>query len=192
MISSVSVWVRRSAIRPVPRFAQVPASALALVRAEATESHEHLERFALAQPALSRYLQQRFEQPLDAAALALGQALAASVFMAFEAAFAERLGVATEDAVSVVELSLAADEALRQSDPMDALDSEDIVGIEQPALVAFVNEQLDETLELHAQSIDVDHVAVIFRSVLIQILVLSQAVAPPPGFTTGSGPEPLA
>jgi hypothetical protein len=155
------------------------------------QSREHLARFAAAQPALSRYLRQRFEQPLDTAALALGQGLAASVFLAFEAAFGDRLGVATEDAVSGVELSLSADEALRQSDPMDALDSEDIVGIEQPALVAFVNEQLDETLEQHARSIDVDHVAVIFRAVLIQILVLSQAVAAPPGFTTGRGAEPL-
>ena len=186
------MWVRRSAIKPVPRFAQVPASALAAARAEPTQTREQLERFALAQPALSRHLRQRFEQPLDAAALALGQALAASVFVAFEAAFGDRLGIASEDAVSVVELSLAADEALRQTDPMDALDSEDIVGIEQPALVAFVNEQLDATLELHAQSIDVDHVAVIFRTILIQILVLSQTVTPPPGFMTGRGPEPLA
>lgn len=169
----------------------MPASVVGAARSEAALGREHLERFALAQPALSRFLRQRFEQPLDAAALALGQALAASVFVAFEAAFAERLGIASEDAVSMVELSLSADEALRQTDPMDALDSEDIVGIEQPALVAFVNEQLDQTLEQHARSIDVDHVAVIFRAVLIQILVLSQAVAPPPGFTTGRGPEPL-
>jgi hypothetical protein len=170
----------------------VPASALAAARSAAAQGREHLERFAVAQPALGRHLRQRFEQPLDATALALGESLAASVFVAFEAAFGERLGVASEDAVSAVELTLSADEALRQSDPMDALDSEDIVGIEQPALVAFVNERIDETLEQHARSIDVDHVAVIFRTILIQILVLSHAVAPPPGFTTGRAPEPSA
>jgi len=186
------VWVRRSAIRPVPRFAQVPASVLGGARSKAAQGPEHLERFAAAQPALARHLRQRFEQPLDATALALGQGLAASVFVAFEAAFGERLGVASEDAVSAVELSLSADEALRQSDPMDALDSEDIVGIEQPALVDFVNEQIDETLEQHAGSIDVDHVAVVFRAILVQILALSQAVAPPPGHATGRVPDPMA
>jgi len=186
------VWVRRSAIRPVPRFAQVPASALAAARSETVQGREGLERLAAAQPALARFLRQRFEQPLDATALALAQTLVARVFVAFESAFGERLGVATDDAVSLVEHSLATDEALRQSDPMDALDSEDIVGIEQPALVAFVNERIDETLDQHARSIDVDHVAVVFRTILVQILVLSQAVAPPPGFTTGRGPESLA
>ena len=186
------MWVRRSAIRPVPRFAQVPESALVLAASAAVSGRQGLERLAAAQPSLSRYLRQRFEQPLDTTALALGQTLAASVFAAFEAAFGERLTVASDDTVSLVELSLAADEVLRQTDPMDALDSEDIVGIEQPALVAFVNEQIDETLDEHARSIDVDHVAVVFRTILVQILVLSQAVAPPPGFATGRGPDPFA
>jgi hypothetical protein len=170
----------------------VPASAVAAARSEVAPGRDGLERLAAAQPPLARYLRQRFEQPLDATALALGQTLAASVLAAFEAAFGERLGVATEDAVSAIELSLSADEVLRQTDPMDALDSEDIVGIEQPALVAFVNERIEDTLEQHARSIDVDHVAAVFRTILIQILVLSQAVAPPPGFATGRGPEPLA
>ena len=192
------MWVRRSAIRPVPRFAQVPAKAVAaafalLSRPDPTaRAREGFERLAAEQPPLARYLRQRVEQPLDTAALALGHLLAASVYLAFESAFGPRLSVASEDAVSSVELSLAADEALRQSDPIDALDSEDIVGIEQPSLVAFVNEQIDETLKRHAGSIDVDHVAVVFRAVLVQILVLSQSVAPPPGHSTGRAPEPLA
>lgn len=186
------MWVRRSAIKAVPRFAQVPASAVAAASSDAAQGRECLERLAATQPPLSRFLRQRFEQPLDATALALGQRLAGSVFAAFEAAFGERLAEASEDAVSGVELSLSADEVLRQNDPMDALDSEDIVAIEQPALVAFVNEQIDQTLEQHARSIDVDHVAVVFRTILIQILVLSHAVAPPPGFTTGRASEPQA
>lgn len=191
------MWVRRSAIRPVPRYAQVPANAVAAAHALLSgadgraRAREGFERLAAEQPPLGRYLRQRVEQPLDAEALQLGQLLAAAVFTAFEATFGARLRVAGEDAISTVDVSLAADEALRQSDPMDALDSEDIVGIEQPALVAFLNEQIDETLERHAGSIDVDHVAVVFRATLVQILALSQAVAPPPGHSTGREPEPL-
>ena len=61
-----------------------------------------------------------------------------------------RLRGSTEDAVAAADASLGADEELRRSDPMDALDSEDIVAIEQPALVSFVNEHIGRTLEKHA------------------------------------------
>ena len=84
-----------------------------------------------------------------------------------------------------------ADEELRRGDPMDALDSEDIVAIEQPALVSFVNEHIGLTLDEHAGSVDVDHVAAVFRVILIEILALSHAVQPPPGHSTVRG-EPMA
>jgi hypothetical protein len=185
------VWVRRSAIKRVPRFAQVPSSAVAAVQSALSKAdsraraREAFERLSSQQQPLALYLRQRFAQPLDAAALALGQRLAAAVYMAFDAACGARLGVVSDDGVASAEAWLAADEALRQSDPLDALDSEDVVAIEQPALVAFVNEQVGETLERHAGAIDVDHVAAVFRAILVEILALSHAVAPPPGHSTG-------
>jgi hypothetical protein len=65
------------------------------------------------------------------------------------------------------------------------------VAIEQPALVAFVNEHIGLTLAKHAGSIDVDHVAVVFRAILVEILALSHAVLPPPGHLASSS-EPMA
>jgi hypothetical protein len=193
------VWVRRSAIRPVPRFARVSASAVAAARAILSgaddqtprRAREGFERFNAEQQALARYLSGRFSHSLDESALALGQMLAVAVFMAFESSPGTRLTCLTDDAVAAVDAALGADEELRRSNPMDALDSEDIVAIEQPALVAFVNEHIGLTLEKHAGSIDVDHVAVVFRAILVEILALSHAVLPPPGHPAAQA-EPMA
>jgi hypothetical protein len=189
------VWVRRSAIKPVPRFARVPASAVAAVRALLAGSdeqrrafvRERFERLGVAHPGLARYLQGRLSPALDAAALALGQMLAVAVFLAFDSAPGLRLRPVDDDVVAASDAALGADEALRRSDPMDALDSEDIVAIEQPALVAFVNEHVGLTLERHAGSIDVDQVALVFRAILVEILALSQAVLAPPGHAGREG-----
>jgi len=189
------VWVRRSAIKPVPRFARVPASAVAAVRAllSGTDEQrrafvrERFERLSLAHPGLARYLQGRLLPTLDSAAVALGQMLAVAVYLAFESTPGLRSRPAGDDLLAATDAALGADEALRQSDPMDALDSEDIVAIEQPALVAFVNEHVGLTLERHAGVIDVDQVALVFRAILVEILALSQAVVPPPGHAAGEG-----
>lgn len=173
----------------MPRFARVPPTAVAAVRAMLSGSdaqarrlaREGFERLEAEQRALARYLLQRLSHSLDEAAIALGHMLAVAVFMAFESSPGIRLRGSTEDDVAAVDASLGADEELRRGDPMDALDSEDIVAIEQPALVAFVNEHVGLTLEKHAGSIDVDHVAVVFRAILVEILALSHSVLPPPG-----------
>jgi hypothetical protein len=193
------VWVRRSAIRPVPRFARVPPTAVAAVRAMLSGSDEQarslaregLERFNTEQRALARYLLERLSHSRGDAALALGQMLTVAVFMAFESSPGTRLRGSTEDEVAAADASLGADEELRRNDPMDALDSEDIVAIEQPALVSFVNEHIGRTLEKHAGSIDVDHVAAVFRAILVEILALSHSVLPPPGFPIDQS-EPMA
>lgn len=173
----------------------MPASAVAAVRALLSGAdeqrrafvRERFERLSQVQPGIARYLQGRLPPALDSAALALGQMLAVAVHLGFESTPGLRLRPLGEDGVAAVDAALGADEELRQSDPMDALDSEDIVAIEQPALVAFVNEHIGLTLERHAGSIDVDHVALVFRAVLVEILALSQAVVPPPGFASGDG-----
>jgi hypothetical protein len=154
-------------------------------------TREGFDRFSAEQGALARYLQGRLSLSLDEAALALGHMLAVAVFMAFESSSGARLTSLTDDAVAAADAALTTDEELRQSDPMDALDSEDIVAIEQPALVAYVNEHIGLTLEKHAGSIDVDHVAQVFRAILVEILALSHAVLPPPGFPTARA-EPMA
>jgi hypothetical protein len=189
------VWVRRSAIKPVPRYARVPASAVAAARAllagpdelGRVSDRERFERLRLSQQGLACYLRSRLSPALDSTARALGHRLAVVVCQAFESTPGLRLRPLTEDAVAAADAAFGADEALRRNDPMDALDSEDIVAIEQPALVAFVNEQVSRVLEQHAGSVDVDHVALVFRAILVEILALSHAVAAPPGTRAGEG-----
>ena len=200
MISCLDVWVRRSAIRPVPRFACVPANAVMAAYAMLSGADERsreltregFERFDAEQQPLRRYLLDKLPRSLDDAALALGYMLAVAVYMAFESAPGIRLSTLTDEAVAAADAALGADEELRRSDPMDALESEDIVAIEQPALLSFVNEHIGRTLEQHAGSIDVDHVALVFRAILVEILALSHAVVPPPGYTAAHGRETLA
>jgi hypothetical protein len=198
VLVSTQVWLRRSAIRPVPRYARVSRNVVLAVEASLAKADDRAQRAAAEarerlrtqQPALADYLRVHWPESLDGRALGLGQRLSVGVLMAFDMFSGAALGVATPDCLAAADAALAADEQLRQEEPADALDSEDIVGIEQPALVAFVNAQIDRTFQEHAHSIDVDHVAIVFRTILVAILALSHSVSPPPGYPEGHGEEP--
>ena len=194
------MWVRRSAIRPIPRHARVPQSTLSSVEASFSAADERarqaaqagLERLRSEQPALYDYLRAQLPESLDETALALGHMLVVSVFLAFASFAGDALQRLSVDAVAAADLALETDEDLRRSDPQDPLDSEDIIAVEQPALIAFINEHIERTLHRHAGSVDVDDVAMVFRTILVVIVALSHAVAPPPGYPVGFGQEPMA
>jgi hypothetical protein len=181
------VWVRRAAIRPVPPFAVVPEHVLTKVEDELAEEgelakaklDEAFERFEESQPALSERLGEVLSAPRDETALALGYFLGLSVWLSFERAFPGELGVVSDVALSSVDESLTLDEQIRLSDPAEVVDSDDVVAMEQPHLVKFVNEHVDAALEAHADSVDVDDVHAVYRVVLVEILALSYAVAAP-------------
>ena len=194
------MWVRRSAIRPVPRYARLPESSVRSLEAtfgaadaRARElARASFERLTAQQPALTEYLAHELSDSLDDTALALGHMLAVAVFVGFEGFAGRALRSLSRESVAAAQLSLAADEEMRRSDPRDALDSEDIVAIDQPALLAFVNEHIERTVEQHAHDVDVDDLDVVFRAILVEILALSHAVAPPPGYVPAQGEEPQA
>lgn len=183
------MWVRRSAIRAVPRYARLPESSIRSMEATFSAAdgraqelaRASYERLTAQQPALTAYLARKLSASLDDTALALGHMLALAVYVGFESFAGSALRSLTPEAVEAADLALSADEELRRADPRDALDSEDIVAIDQPALVAFVNEHIERTLEQHADVVDVDDVDVVFRAILVEIVALSHAVAPPPG-----------
>jgi hypothetical protein len=193
------MWVRRSALRPVPRHARLPQSSVAGIEATFAAADDHarelaqagFERLSTQQPALTAYLAHKLTASLDETALALGHMLAVAVFVGFEGFAGSALQCLTPEAVAAADLALTADEELRRNDPRDALDSEDIVAIDQPAIVAFVNEHIERTLAEHAVAVDVDDVDVVFRAILVEILALSHAVAPPPGRSLAEQ-EPMA
>src|SRR6185369_9734675 len=113
-------------------------------------------------------------RPLDETALALGYFLTLAIWLAFDAVFGSDLAVVTDTALSSVEEAFRLDEQIRLSDPAEAVDSDDVVAMEQPDVLTFVHEHVDSALEANAD--DVDEV---YRVVLIEVLALSYAVRAP-------------
>jgi len=136
-------------------------------------------RFEATQPAIADLVANALGRPIDETALALGYFLTLAIWLAFERNFESRLGEVPEDELIAAEQSLALDEELRRVDPAEAVDSDDVVAMEQPDLLSFVHEHLDNALEAHAGEVDVDDVHSIYRVVLVEVLALSHAVRPP-------------
>lgn len=185
------MWVRTAAIRPVPPFAVLPREALEEVEAwlgddevtteaRLTEIYEALEE---RQPAVAMRLGEAFAGCRDEVAEALGYFLGLTMYRAFESTFPNQLETVTDDALSSVEEALKLDEQLRGDDPAEAVDSDDVIGMEQPHVVAYIHEHLDSALELHSADADVDAVHAMYRTLLVELLALSYAVAAPDGAT---------
>lgn len=181
------MWVRRAAIRPVPPYAQVPARALSDVEASLSDddmdSRQRLDdafaRFEESQPALAERIAGALSTAHDETALALGYFLTLSVWLSFDATFGTDLREVTETDLNSVEEALSLDEQLRLSDPAEALDSDDVIAMEQPHVLTFVNDHIDAALEANGHEADVDDVHSIYRVVLIEVLALSYAVRAP-------------
>ena len=184
------MWVRRAAIRPVPPYAELPARALSEVEDQLSEDDdaarsrldEAFSRFEKTQPALADRVSAALNSPLDETALALGYFLTLAIWLAFDSVFGAALDEVSETALTGVEESLQLDEQIRLSDPAEAVDSADVVAMEQPHVLAFVHEHVDAALEANASEVDVDDVHAIYRVVLIEVLALSYAVRPPSNF----------
>ena len=184
------VWVRGTAIRPVPSYAKVAESALDSVRRNLSEEDETVrsqldeafDRFEREQPALAAHIGDVLSSPLDETALALGYFLALVVWMTFERAHGSYLDEVTAESIQATEELLDLDEQLRRKDPSEAIDTDDVIAMEQPTLLEFVHEHLDATLEAHAEDVDVDDVHSVYRLVLVEILSLSYAVRKPAGY----------
>jgi hypothetical protein len=181
------VWVRSAAIRPVPSYASVPAHVLSAVETQlADDDHgareklsEAFSRFEETQPALAGHVSELLSRPLDETALALGYFLSLAVWLAFDRHFDGALGEVTATALEGVAEALDLDEELRRADPTEAVESDDVVAMEQPHVLAFVHEHVDAALEANADEVDVDDVQRIYRLVLVETLALSYAVQPP-------------
>jgi hypothetical protein len=184
------MWVRRSAIRPVPAYARVAAHVLESLRESLSEDDEQtrakldeaFERFERKQGALSTYVTEVLGKPLDETALGLGYFLTLAVWLSFEQTHGSHIASITEQELKATRELLTLDEQLRQTDPSDVLDTDDIVAMEQPDLLEFVHEHVDATLEAHASDIDVDDVHEVYRVLLTEVLALSYAVERPAGF----------
>ncbi len=213
------MWTSGIAIRPVPPYAVIDARTVESVRDALTpeddedETEKNLDdafgRFEATQPALSARLEDALERrSLDETARTLGYFLGVSVWLAFDKQFGNRLMRVDETMIRAASDSLDLESEVRASRPGDALEADDVVAREQPALMEFIHEHVDVALErprrghdekprrghdekprrghdekprVDAVDADVDDVYGIYRIVLVELLSLSHAVAPHPG-----------
>jgi len=188
------VWVRRVAIPAVPPYAILPTEALSAVESSLADdepaSRSRLDaaflRFEKTQPALSERISDALSAPLDETALALGYFLTLAIWLAFDDVYSHELQEVTPMALQGVDESLSLDEQIRLSDPAEAVDSDDVIAMEQPHILSFVHEHLDAALEANADDVDIEDVHAIYRVVLIEVLALSYAVRPPDGMVAMS------
>lgn len=186
------MWPARSAIRPVPAHAVVSRDAIDAVEGDLDDAGDLEARIGqafrdldVAQPTLAAYLHQELEAVRDETAAALGQFLGVAVHRAFVEAFGQRLRRVEESGLASTRATFDWDEELRRGAADEVLESDDLVAIGQPHLVSFVREQLDAALEPDEDGepadVDLDAVSAVYRTVLVEILALSQSVAPPRG-----------
>ncbi|AKV03868.1 hypothetical protein AKJ09_10531 [Labilithrix luteola] len=191
------MWVRGAAIRPVPPYAVVDRRVLDTIEDELAENGQRTKsdlddafgRFENTQPALAHEAAQVLARPLDQTALALGYFLTIAVWMAFDRAFGSRLAEVTEDELRAAESALTLEEELRAAHANEPLELDDVMAIEQPGVLGFINEHLEAALEPsdsreETREVDVDDVHTVYRTVLIMTLALSHAVG------TASGARP--
>jgi hypothetical protein len=185
----------------VPAHAVVDASMLEDVEDDLADDGEETKaeldrsfaRFEQTQPELAAHVAHVLAKPLDETALALGYFLSIAVWLAFERSFPGRVDRVSADALKATEDALDLEEQLRAEHASEPLDVEDVVALEQPGVLAFVNEHVDAALEVGEGDgeVDVDDVHQVYRAVVVLTLALSHAVRPAAG-TTGRRDEMLA
>src|SRR5688572_20065144 len=149
------MWVRGAAIRPVPSYAVVDRDVLDRIEEELAENglsprsdlDDAFGRFEQTQASLAQQAAQVLARPLDETALALGYFLTIAVWLAFERAFGARLSEVTEQALEAAESALSLEEELRATHAHEPLELEDVMAIEQPGILAFINEHVEAALE---------------------------------------------
>jgi hypothetical protein len=174
----------------VPAYARVSAGVIDAIRDSLSEEDDEaraqlddaFERFENLQPTLSAHVGDVLSEPLDETALALGYFLTLTIFLAFERAHGEHVAEVDLEGIQATEELISLDEQLRKSDPAEAVDTDDVIAMEQPHLCEYVHEHVDGTLEAHADDVDVDDIHTVYRLVLVEILALSYAVQVPQGF----------
>ncbi len=184
------MWTHGAAIRPVPDYAKVAVSSFEAVRDTFSGDHseteqmlgEAFEQLEESQPALARRAGQVLTEELGETALALGYFLVLAIWLAFEDGHGEDLGEVTQETVEATETLLQVEEEIREAAPLGAISIEATIAAEQPAVLAFVREQIGTALEIHAPDLRAENLANVFRLVMLEVLALSYSVQPPHGY----------
>ncbi|MEM9194149.1 MAG: hypothetical protein AAGF12_33550 [Myxococcota bacterium] len=182
------MFLRKAAIRPIPRYAVVETAALDSVDQLLGDEEHDLQstldqgynEFERRQPALSRYLADEIARRHDELAQSLGYFLAVTIYLSFREAFPTRLNEIDDRELQLALDTLATDEALRENDPLEVLESDDVIALRQPAVLDYVQHHVHEALEQAGDETDVADLDRVYRSILVEVIALSHAVDAPP------------
>ncbi|GAB5546639.1 MAG: hypothetical protein SangKO_063990 [Sandaracinaceae bacterium] len=183
------VFLRKAALRPVPRWAVVDDLAIDALEETLGEAEEDLQRtldggyreMDRLQPELAEYLAGQVSSRNDELAQSVGYFLAVTVYLAFREAFPTRLTTVDESSLQLALSTLDVDEELRRNDPTEVLESDDVVAMGQPALVSYVQHHFDEALSQSEGGADLDAFDTVYRAILVEVIALSHAVRAPSG-----------
>lgn len=185
------LFVKKAALRPVPKWAVVDEVAVGAVEALLGDESDDLQTSLDAayremdrrQPVLATWLGGEVSGRSDDLAQSLGYFLIVTVYMAFREAFPTRLGEVNEAELADARAMLDADEELRKGDPAEMMESDDVVAMTQPMLLHFVQHHLDQALDQAGEGADLEAFDKVYRAVLIEVISLSHVVQPPEGET---------
>ncbi|MDD9938349.1 MAG: hypothetical protein OXT09_32370 [Myxococcales bacterium] len=172
------MFIQRVALEQVPTYAVVEQPVVADVLQELTggDLRAHLDqvfrRVEMQQPALGELISGELAAIEGAPGQALAYFLLLVVYRSFEEAFGTRLGEISDVDIERVFQRLVVDGEVRRQSCTAGSFSEDMVAVGQPALMALIGEECDRAAETAP---DVDR---IFEALLIEVLALTEAVAP--------------
>lgn len=193
------MFLRKAALRPVPRWAIVDEDVIASVEASLEDDEKNLQEsldrgyseLDRLQPTIALWMADELSRMGDELVQSVGYFLSVTVYLAFREAFPTRLREVDEGMLRIAEATLTADEELRAEDPLEILDSDDVLAISQPSLIAYVQHHVGEALDQGEGEVDLDELDRVYRALLVQVIALSHAVASPTG-ELGPSREALA
>lgn len=181
------MFLNKAALRPVPQFAVVDYESLEQVEVSLDDDslQERLDRgyadLDRKQPVLAEWMAEVLTLSGDELVQSLGYFLTVTVYLAFQEAFPTRLSQVDQGELDIAEATLEADEELRAGDPLETLDSDDVLAMSQPAVLSFVQHHIHEALDQSEGEINLSELDEMYRAMLVFVIALSHAVADPTG-----------
>jgi hypothetical protein len=183
------MFLRKAALRPVPRHAVVDEHFVQLVEAQLDAHEDDLQALLdrgyaeidRRQPVLSDWLAEQLSMGHDELVQSLGYFLVITVYMTFREAFPTRLEEIDERALEIALETLTVDGELRANDPTETLDSDDVVAMGQPAVIQFVQHHVEEAVDQAEGEVELEELDRVYRALLVEVIALSHTVTAPGG-----------
>jgi len=181
------MFVQQVALGRMPAHALVEQAAIATVLKRMAgdgptlqrELDQGFRRMELRQPDLAAFLVDELSHVTEPAVQTLSYFLFVVIFEAFEEAFGARVGVIPDAELQQLARRLLTDGELRSSGQLGDSYSEDLVAMGQPALVHLIRQEVHRVIDEVRERPDWQEAEPLYEAILLEILALSHAVAPP-------------